>query len=284
MKLAAITDEISQDFEHALDVMREYGVHAAELRGLWGTNIGELDSSQVAKAKRALKERDMVVCCLATPFFKCELEEDVATVAGRMHLAKARSLSEQMELLRRCCDLAHQFDTNLIRVFTFWRRKQLTPEIEARIVDSFSEPIQIAREEGVTLVLENEHACYIGTGAEAARVLATLNSPQIRACWDPGNALCAGETPYPEGYNAIRPYIAHVHVKDAVIDAESGKEKWCVIGEGVIDYQGQFEALRRDGYAGYISLETHYIPPGGTPEEGSRPCLAALRRFLPRDE
>lgn len=281
MKLSAITDEISQDFEHALDVMQEYGVRAAELRGMWGTNIGELDAAQVAQAKQALKERDMVVSCLATPFFKCELEEDVATVAGRMHLAKARSLSEQMELLRRCCDLAHQFGTDLIRVFTFWRRKELTPEIEAHIVESFAEPIAIAKEEGVTLVLENEHACYIGTGAEAARILAALNSPQVRACWDPGNALCAGETPYPDGYNAIRPYVAHVHVKDAVFDPDSGKEKWCVIGEGLIDYHNQFEALRRDGYTGYISLETHYVPQGGTPEDGSRPCLAALRRFLP---
>jgi len=280
MKLSVITDEITQDFERALDVMGEYGVAHAELRGLWGTNIADLDAAQVARARRALQERGVTVSCLATPFFKCELESDAATVAGRMHLARARSLSEQMELLRRCCDLAHAFETDLIRVFTFWRRGELTPVIEAQIVDAFAEPIRIAEQEDVTLVLENEHACYIGTGAEAARILSELNSPRVRACWDPGNAFSAGEKPYPDGYEAIRPFVIHVHVKDAVTDADGKTLRWCVVGEGEIDYVGQFDALRRDGYTGYISLETHYVPEGGTPEDGSRPCLAALRRLM----
>jgi sugar phosphate isomerase/epimerase len=197
-----------------------------------------------------------------------------------MHLAKARGLSEQIEMLRRCCGLAHQFGTDKIRVFTFWRHEELTPALEERIVDAFAEPVRVAEEEGVTLVLENEHACYIGTGAEAARILSAVASPRLRACWDPGNALFAGEEPYPSGYEAVRPFVAHVHIKDAVREADGKTLRWCVVGDGVIDYDGQFDALRRDGYDGYLSLETHYIPAGGRPEDGSRPCLAALRRFI----
>lgn len=280
MKLSVITDEITQDFERALDIMGEYGVVHAELRGLWGTNIADLDAEQVKRAKRAMAERGVTVSCLSTPFFKCDLDADEATVAGRMHLAKARSLSEQMELLRRCCDLAHQFGTGLIRVFTFWRKGEMTPAIEARIVDAFDEPVKIAAQEGVTLALENEHACYVGTGAEAARILSELNAPQVRACWDPGNAFCAGERPYPDGYEAVRPFVAHVHIKDAALGPDGKTLRWTVVGEGQIDYVGHFAALRRDNYAGFISLETHYVPEGGTPEDGSRPCLTALRRML----
>lgn len=280
MKLAAITDEITQDFERALDVLREYDVRGAELRGLWGTNIADLDAEQTARARRALKERGIEVVCLATPFYKCNLEEDTAEIHGRMHLAQPRSLSDQIELLRRCCHLAHEFGTDLIRVFTFWKRGPLTPEVERRIVEAFAEPVAVAQEEGVTLVLENEHACYIGTGAEAARVVAAINSPCVRACWDPGNAFAAGERPYPDGYEAVRPFIQHIHVKDGVAEPGNGAVRWCVIGEGEVGYEGQFEALRRDHYTGYISLETHYVPANGTPEEGSRACLAALRRYI----
>jgi sugar phosphate isomerase/epimerase len=280
MKLSVITDEITQEFERALDVMLEYDVAGAELRGLWGTNIADLDSAQAARAKRALRERGMAVSCLATPIYKCELESDEATVAGRMHLARARGLGEQAEALRRCAGLAREFGTGLIRVFTFWRRGPLTPDIEARIVDAFGGLADVAEQEDVTLLLENEHACYVGTGAEAARVLAKIDSPRVQCCWDPGNGFCAGEKPYPDGYEAVRPFVAHLHVKDAVMEADGATARWSVIGEGEIDYAGHFEALRRDGYAGYISLETHYIPEGGTPEEGSRACLAALRRFL----
>ena len=280
MKLAVITDEISQEFEHALDVMLEYDVRHAELRGLWGTNIADLDSAQVDRAKNALKTRGMSVCCLSTPVFKCDLEADAGSIEGPMHLARARGIGEQNELLRRCAGLAHQFGTDLIRVFSFWRKGNLTAEIEARIVDAFGEPLQIAAEEGVTLLLENEHACFIGTGAEAGRVLSAVDSPRLRSCWDPGNAHIAGETPYPDGFEAIKPYLRHVHVKDGIIDPADGSHRWTVVGEGDIDYTGQFDALRRGGYAGFISLETHYVPEGGTPEEGSRACLAALRRFI----
>lgn len=280
MKLSAITDEIAQDFSHALDVLCEYSVRHAELRGLWDTNIADLTAEQVAKAKEELKSRGMTVSCLSTPFYKCDLDIDEAAIRGRMHLAKARSLAEQLEMLRRCCALAHEFGADLIRVFTFWKKGELTPAIERRIADAFDKPIQIAEEEGVTLALENEHACYIGTGAEAGRILSKLGSPRIRACWDPGNAYVAGERPYPNGYNAVRPFAAHVHVKDALVSEDGKSHAWCVVGEGDIDYSGQFEALRKDGYTGFISLETHYIPPGGTPEEGSRACLASLRRFI----
>jgi len=193
-------------------------------------------------------------------------------------------------MLRRCIQLAHEFDTTLLRVFSFWRKDVLTPDLEDRIVDAFSEPLKIAEREGVTLVLENEHSCYIGTGAEAAHIASEINAPHFKLVWDPGNAFGAGEVPFPDGYEAVKPWMAHVHVKDArlVETAEHGPQpQWCVVGEGEIDYVGQFAALKRDGYNGYVSLETHYVPKTGSgeggkglPEDGSRPCLAALQRFL----
>lgn len=280
MKLSVITDEISQDFEHALDVAREYGLTSGELRGLWGTNIADLSPEQVKRAKEALKTRGMTVSCLSTPFYKCDLTTDEAAVRGRMHLAQARGLSEQVEMLRRCAGLAHEFGTELIRVFTFWRQGELTPAIEEQIVRAFDEPVKVAEDEGVTLALENEHACFIGTGAEAARILSKIDSPRVMACWDPGNGYAAGERPYPDGYEAIRPFVAHIHIKDAVAPEAGQDFAFTVIGEGDIDYTGHFAALRRDGYQGYLSLETHYVPQGGTPEEGSRACLAALRRIV----
>ncbi len=293
MQLAAITDEISQDFEHALDVLVEYGAVGAELRGLWGVNIADLTDEQAARAKTALVDRGLRVAALSTPFFKCDLEMNApieGEAAGRMHLATPRGLPEQMDMLRRCIELAHLFDTSLIRVFSFWRKAALTAELEEQIVSAFEDPVAIAAKEGVVLGLENEHACYIGTGAEAARIAAAVNSPNFKIVWDPGNAFYAGEKPFPDGYEAVKPWFSHVHIKDAVTvqTADHGPQpKWCVVGEGEIDYARHFEALKRDGYTGYISLETHYVPekgagPGGkgTPEEGSRPCLAALRRFI----
>jgi sugar phosphate isomerase/epimerase len=280
MRLSVITDEISQDFEHALDVMAEYRVRGAELRGLWGTNVADLNEEEIARARSAMIGRGVEVVGLSTPIFKCELESGAASVHGAMHLAQPRGLDEQHDLLRRCAHIAREFGTRQIRVFSFWNRGPLTPEIEERIASAFVPLAEVAEEEDVVLVLENEHACYLGTAAETARVLAKINSPRVRACWDPGNAFMAGERPYPTGYETISPYLEHVHVKDAARVAGAESPVWTVVGEGDIDYRGHFEALERDGYRGWISLETHYVPAGGTPEDGSRACLASLRRFI----
>ena len=117
----------------------------------------------------------------------------------------------------------------------------------------------------------------LGAGAEIARVIKAVNSPALKAVWDPGNAFCAHEAPYPDGYEACKDHIVHVHVKDAV--REGDNVKFVRIGDGEIDYEGHFKALKADGYAGYLSLETHFKP-GGAAEEGSRLCLAALNEML----
>jgi sugar phosphate isomerase/epimerase len=39
-----------------------------------------------------------------------------------------------------------------------------------------------------------------------------------------------------------------------------------------VDWKGQIAALRRDGYAGWISLETHWTGPNGDKFEASTIC------------
>ncbi len=292
MQLSAITDEISQDFEHALDVLLEYGATGAELRGLWGVNISDLSDEQVDRAKSALKARGLGAVCLATPFYKCDMAaaNPADGSSGAMHLAQPRDFEQQMDMLRRCIRLALTLDTQFIRVFSFWRKEAYDAEIEQRIIDLFAEPVACAAKAGIVLVLENEHACYIGTGAEAARIAGAVNSHALKIAWDPGNAFFADEIPFPNGYDAVKPWLAHIHIKDGrmVQTADQGiRPEWCVVGEGEIDYAGHFAALKRDNYRGYISLETHYVPTvgsgeggKGTPEDGSRPCLAALRKLI----
>jgi sugar phosphate isomerase/epimerase len=277
---AVITDEISQEFEHALDVMLEYGVRDAELRGLWGTNVMELSGAQRERARKALEQRGMRVCSIASPIFKCSLYPDtVDTGPGPLHLAQERTLDQQLALVERAIELCRYFNTSLVRIFAFWRRAELTEAVRQDVVTALSPAVRLAQEAGIVLGLENEHACLLGTGAETARVLRAVASPHLRAIWDPGNAFFLGEEPFPGGYEAVRPFLAHVHVKDAAAGAD-GRPGWAVVGEGEIDFAGQFCALVRDGYQGFVSLETHYKTASGGPEEASRLCLQGMLRLL----
>jgi sugar phosphate isomerase/epimerase len=280
MNLAVITDEIDDDLEHALDVMAEYGVRGVELRQLWNTHIIDATADQKERARTAIVQRGMTVVGIASPFYKCDLPgESEKGPIGPLHSASAVGLGEQIDLLRRTFETARFFDTRLIRIFTFWKRHAFSPEIEDQIVDLLGEPVALAEAEGFVLGLENEHACYTGTGAQAARVIERIGSPALRAIWDPGNAYFDGERPYPNGYEAVEKFIAHVHVKDAAVSKGTGNPEWTIVGEGEIDWKGQISELHRSGYSGYLSLETHYAGGGGK-EASSRVCLEGLQRIV----
>lgn len=285
MRLCVITDEISQDLNHALGVMAEYGVTEAELRNVYDTYIVDASDDLLARVESELKRGNFRVACLDTPFFKCDLPGGPTTAgatAGATHGAQERAgdLDAQMHLLQRSIDVARRFDTDLIRIFSFWRRGPLTPDVEERITDYLVRAAEVAERANMTLALENEHACYLGTGKEAARVIEKVGSPALKMIWDPGNAFMAGERPFPAGWNEAAPHAVHVHIKDARAD-EAGKLSWTVVGEGEIDYAGQFAALAQTGYTGAVSLETHYAAPGsGGKEAASRACLASMKRLI----
>jgi sugar phosphate isomerase/epimerase len=183
-------------------------------------------------------------------------------------------------LLERGFELARTFATTNIRIFDFWRLDDQKP-YRAAIDRKLAEAAAKAAKQGITLLLENEHACNTATGAEAARTLKAVPSPNLKLNWDPGNAAARGESPFPDGYNLLpKARIGYMHCKD-LIRLPQGKTEWAAMGKGVIDYVGQFRALRRDGYRGVLSLETHWRG-GGTPEESSRQSMAGMKDLLRR--
>jgi sugar phosphate isomerase/epimerase len=130
----------------------------------------------------------------------------------------------------------------------------------------------------ITLLLENDSGLNPATGAEAAKVLDAVKSPHLILNWDPGNAAASGERPFPDGYSLpSKDRIGHCLCKDAV---KRGKDyNWTPMGAGIVDWAGQFRALKRDGYRFAVSLETHWDG-GGTPEESSRESWAGMKELL----
>jgi len=232
-------------------------------------------------------EHDLRVSAIASPVFKSPLDGQASNTAADFTVPGTESLDAQLRLLERACELAHRFDTRMIRIFTFLRE----PWSDA-IVDAVAERVvraaEMAKRHDVVLAVENEPACIVGSGAELGRFLTVLDDmlpdalqPHVGALWDPGNALAAGEaTPYPDGYDALpRERIVHVHLKD-VGSQPATFGTFVPIGEGRIDYRGQFDALARDGYPGCVVLEPHYAPPGVPPLEAAKVCVDAARNML----
>ena len=270
MRLSVITDEISQDLESALGFCEDSGVGTVELRAVGGANIVSHDRSSLERIKATLEDRGFDVCAISSPFLKCHLYGN-GTPRGATHFAAPASREEQWEVLERSLSAARLLGAPVVRAFSFWRVPD-PASARGEVVRALAEAVERAQDAGLELALENEHECNIGTGAEARWVLDLIPSPSFGLVWDPGNEAMMGSEPFPGGYSHVRGRVTHVHLKD--VDDEGN---WTKVGTGVIDYPGQLRALAEDGYAGVLSLETHYEIPGGGLEGATRESIAAIR-------
>jgi sugar phosphate isomerase/epimerase len=281
-RLAAINDEISQDFDHACSVAaHDFGLEWIELRGIWNKNLTELDAGQIEESKKILAKYSLRVTDIASPLYKTDWPGAPQSKESpkRDQFHADFDFKQQDALLEHCIDLAKTFGTDRIRCFDFWRLDDQKPYREA-IDEKLRQAARRCSKDGLTLLIENEMSCNTATGEEAARILSAVTEPNFMLNWDPGNAATfAGNTPYPNGYDAIPKHrIGHCHSKDVVRKAD-GKWEWAAVGAGVVDWVGQFKAFERDGYKYAVSLETHWRG-AGTPEESSRVSMKGLKEAL----
>lgn len=242
MKLAFITDEATQDFSEAVAMAKDWGLQGLELRSVNDMPIDQISPELLRQWRRRLDGEGLSVCNLASSFYKCGLGE---------------GQREELEKLSRLCDAADILGCGTIRGFSFFSPEGERVSAE-RLAPFFDRPGRLLRERGKKLLLEADPGVNTTNHQGLAELLKLLDKEAFGAIYDPGNDIYDPfqENPFPEGYEAIRPYLAHVHIKDAVLSEEG---PLCVKpGTGLVDYGGLLRALAQDGYDGWLSLEPHY--------------------------
>jgi len=278
--LAAITDEFSADIETAVRSMQRAGMTGAELRMVFGKNIIDLTDEELDRAIAIVRGAGLEIISIASPLLKCVLP-DAPEIDARFQqdmFASKHTFADQPRLTARAFEIAGRTGARIIRVFSYWRTVQPEACFD-RVVTALRALADQAAAHHVIIGIENEHACNIATGAETGRLLAALDHPNLKVVWDPANAVVSGERAVAEGYSKLpTARIQHVHAKDCTMDGH--KPNWCRIGDGVVGWRTQIDALARDGYRGWISLETHWQGPGGNKHEGSVLCARALKELV----
>jgi L-ribulose-5-phosphate 3-epimerase len=281
-RVAVINDEISQDFAHACEIAsREFGMEWIELRGMWNKNLLHLDANEIAEARRILERFQLRVTDIASPLFKVDWPDAPQSKFSpkRDQFSADFTFEQQNDVLERSIELAKAFNTDRVRCFDFWRLDDVAPHRQAINEKLFAAAKTAAKRE-ITLVLENEAACNTASGAEAAKLLAAIPNPNLMLNWDPGNAAATGEIAYPDGYAKIpKSRIGHCHCKDVVKKSSGQGYDWAAMNTGIVDWPGQFAALKRDGYHLAVSLETHWRG-AGTPEASTRQSWQGMKHQL----
>nr|MDO8114655.1 sugar phosphate isomerase/epimerase family protein [Candidatus Sigynarchaeota archaeon] len=254
-QLSVITDEIGQDIETILPTLKEYEVTAVELRNVWSKNIINFSDEDLAKLKGILDEHKIGVSNIAGPLFKC--------YAPWLPLHKPGSgkFSSDVEMSRkalgRALEIVKFLNAKRTRVFGYLGIPKVSDEHWHVLVDDITRFVDMAKEEHIDVVIENEAMSSVSTWKNTLHILNDIKDPHFKLLLDPGNYFMAGEIHPVDYYDAVVPRVGHHHIKDG-----AGSLFWkhyTVVGDGKLNYPTYFEYWTKKKFPGYYSLETHVL-------------------------
>lgn len=279
--LGILTDQISMDFEKALKITKECEIKHIEIHALWNKNIEELTDDEIGEVKKLVTKYGMEVSNISsTLFLQCSLEGSGKSFEkfDDYFITISGDYQDHLKALDKCIKLCDVLNTDKVRIFGFRKENALKTETAIEMIaEKIKKPVERAEQVGITLILENCPHTYITSGSLTRKVLDYINSENLKALWDPGNALRKGIIPYPDDYEKIKGVIAHVHVKDF---AASESEHTVPFGKGIINYRGIFKNLIDDNYDGIVSIEPEYEDEKGGRVESSKQCIHAAKQLL----
>jgi sugar phosphate isomerase/epimerase len=247
IRLSAFADEISPDLNEQIAVLTSEHIHFLDLRSVENTNVLDLSDAQVASIKKTLDAHNIGVAAIGSPIGKVPIDS---------------SFDEHLHRFERAIMIARALQSPFIRIFSFYPPttkgkgdddSAVNPaEYRDEVLRRLREMTARARAADVILLHENEKEIYGDTIARCVDLLQNCGNTHFRAIFDPANFIQCGQTPYPDAYDALRPWLHYVHVKDARPDGTV-----VPAGEGVADFPALLQRLRADGYDGFFSLEPH---------------------------
>ena len=274
MPLSIIPDEISADPYTALEFCAEWGFNAVEIRNSYRRRMPVCPKWMADRTIAACQAYGMKVTAISPGLFKPIMNDDGSNIP--LSTDNVAEINRQInELLPRFLDFADAAGTKNIIVFSLPRAANESSR-PAIVVDALARAAEKARTGGFTLLLENGGGSWTLTGSETRAVVDAVGADNLKITWDPANVINAGgnENAVIDGYAAVKPKLGNVHIKDSV--REGGNGHWVQFGAGSVDWTTQLNALKADGYQGYLTLEPHLQ------YENPMNLVATIREFVSR--
>jgi sugar phosphate isomerase/epimerase len=176
-------------------------------------NVMKLTKGEITKLRHLEDEYGMNVASIGSPLGKVKLR-DIDDGTHNQFVPFERYLDKEVS---RACELAHAFETKLIRGFSFYHPKGSDPwEHVAQAADQLAQIAEACHRSDLTYGLEIEANLVGQSGELMAELHRRVNHPALVTIFDGGNIVSQGYTTEEtfSQYLAMKPSIGWMHIKD----------------------------------------------------------------------
>lgn len=249
-------DEVADTLQDGIRFLQEHNIDSAEIRTIDGKNIAKLTLEETKALKETLAEGGLSVSAIASPLFKWYAGNVAAqNEADLFGMNPFLSPQEKKGMIEKIIDQACILDTKKIRIFSGLKPDtgaHALPQEESELIKY---ALEVAKQKGVQLMLENEPVCYISKLEDYIKTFSSGEYDGLRAWFDIANVYEEGEKITNSDLKALAPYIDYLHVKDPV---GFKIHKYKPLGQGYINHKLIFDMLEQDIFNPlHLSIETH---------------------------
>jgi sugar phosphate isomerase/epimerase len=176
-------------------------------------NVMDLTKSEITKLRHLEDEYCMNVASIGSPIGKVKLRDEEDGTKNRF-VPFDQYLKKDVA---RACELAHAFETKLIRGFSFYHPKGSDPrEYVSQAADQLGQIAEACHRSDLTFGLEIEANLVGQTGPLIAELHRRVNHPALVTIFDGGNIVSQGYSTEEtfEQYLAMKPSLGWMHIKD----------------------------------------------------------------------
>lgn len=176
-------------------------------------NVMKLTKGEITQIRHLEDEYGMNVTSIGSPIGKIKLK-DVEDGSKNAYIPFKKYLNSDV---KKACEMAHAFETKLIRGFSFYHPRGTDPrEHIPEVVDRLGQIADACLRSDLTFGLEIEANLVGQTGHLMAEIHRQVNHPELLLIFDAGNIITQG---FPasdvfDQYLEMKPGLGWMHIKD----------------------------------------------------------------------
>lgn len=272
LALAVIGDEIGPSLPEMLSFCVENDVRRLDMRTVDGRNLLGMNLEEVHVVADTLRKSGIEVPTFVSPVLKWAAPGK-APADGKVDFAFDPSTCPTDDPLAHAFDVAAVLGATRIRVFSHLRYPGFEPDDIAGTIDRLGD---LAKTSDITVEMENEPVCNIGSVAELARFFAAQleTTPLLRPLVDIGNSWFMDAPPSDADIALLAPQVDLIHLKDKDFAARRAVP----LGDGAVPWAHELTRLLRGVTVPEVtaSLEIHCFDDA---RNAATRSVAALRRI-----